>query len=407
MKIKVEHISNTFNYGSLMMAVNTLSFINTCISGVEFFVDCSTEEDLDRLRKETKLKNIFPVKEFKTETKGIVGKIIEKIKRSQLEADFYVLKIVLGGDDISEYYMKAGWLLTFPIMLLDNIKLPTILLGQTIGPFTSYRKILARITLNRAIVYTRDDICLDYVKKLGIRSECKGRDLAFLELPNQVSTKEILDKYRISNNEYIVIVPSGLTTGYTNNYNDYLNEQINIVKGILANKKLKDKKVVLLPHVKDSRERTDLDVVRDIKSQLTVEADSRVVAIQDYMLASEAREILGNALFTITGRMHAAVSTLFMRKPAISLSYSVKYEGVIGSGLDLKQLVVEAAGDSLWKQGEITESVLNKIDYILDNYDELVHKIDRNVTKTSEIAIKQLANVVNDIKRIATIKKNK
>lgn len=40
--------------------------------------------------------------------------------------------------------------------------------------------------------------------------------------------------------------------------------------------------------------------------------------------------------------MHAAVSTFQMGKPAICLSYSPKYKGVISDGLNLSELVIEA-----------------------------------------------------------------
>ena len=117
------------------------------------------------------------------------------------------------------------------------------------------------------------------------------------------------------------------------------------------------------------------------------------------MLPSEAREILGNGLFTITGRMHAAVSTFFMRKPAISLSYSVKYSGVIGTGLDLNELVIECANEELWNKKEISIQVSNKTEYILDNYDELINKINRNVNEVTKITNEQLDNLIKDIKR--------
>ena len=124
-----------------------------------------------------------------------------------------------------------------------------------------------------------------------------------------------------------------------------------------------------------------------------------MIAIDDEMMPSEAREILGNGLFTITGRMHAAVSTLFMRKPAISLSYSIKYSGVIGDGLDLNNLVIECKDSKLWQEGKVSQMVEEKVEYVLNNYDDLVDKIDSNVRQTTNKTKEELKNLILDIKK--------
>lgn len=59
MRIKVEHIQNTFNYGSLMITVNTLDYSYKNLGEVTFYVDCNTEEDLKRLKIETGIKDIY------------------------------------------------------------------------------------------------------------------------------------------------------------------------------------------------------------------------------------------------------------------------------------------------------------------------------------------------------------
>lgn len=97
--------------------------------------------------------------------------------------------------------------------------------------------------------------------------------------------------------------------------------------------------------------------------------------------------------------MHAAVSTFYMRKPAISLSYSVKYAGVIGSGLDMDELVIESADDRLWKEKRISKFVNEKVDYILNNYDALIQKIDVNVSRTSKIVEKELDDLIKELKK--------
>lgn len=406
MKIKIEHISNTCNYGSLMMAINTLNKLNLSIDSLEFFVDVASEKDLNRLKLETGLSNIKMYKKAKGDSSlSKVKKLINKYKLIKNEKHIYDLKLVLGGDDISEYYTKKAWLKLFPIMYLEAINMPTVLLGQTIGPFTSYRKLLARFALNKTKIYVRDDNCLEYLKGLGIKSAKNGKDLAFLSLPMQYKAKHILNKYSLKANDYITIVPSGLTECYTSNLNAYIKEQVNILNCVLKNKILSDKKIVLLPHVLLPKHVDDRNIIREVMKNIDEEYKSRIIAIYDEMLASEAREILGNGLFTITGRMHAAVSTFFMRKPAISLSYSVKYAGVIGEGLDMNELVIEASNEGIWDKGLVSDLVSQKVDFILDNYEALIKKIDDKVNETSSITEAQLEDLVNYIKILRDKKK--
>jgi len=89
-----------------------------------------------------------------------------------------------------------------------------------------------------------------------------------------------------------------------------------------------------------------------------------------------------------------------MRKPAISLSYSVKYEGVIAKGLDMRELVIDAQDPKLWENGIISQLVTEKVEYVLDNYDELVKKIDKNVAMTTHMVIQELKEVLKDINNI-------
>lgn len=400
MRIKIEHIPNTYNYGSLMMAINTINKLKNEFADLEIYVDTATENDYKRLSNEvgmTDLKKVIKINEY-----NHMNKLARNLKKIYKEAELYDLKIILGGDDISEYYFKREWLVKFPLMYLSACKIPTILIGQTIGPFTSYRRLLARLALNKTKIYTRDDDCALYLEKLGVKNVTRGRDLAFLELPNK-SSKDILEKLNLINENYITVVPSGLSTCYTKNYDNYIQRWIDIIKLLLDNINLKDKKILLLTHVTNTKS-DDKKVIEDIVSKLDSEILNRVIIVKDAVLASEAREILGQGKVTITGRMHAAVSTFYMRKPAISLSYSVKYKGVIGEGLDLNDLVIESALESIWSSKQIAELVNEKVNYVFNNYNQLVEKIDQKVLETSKITENQLNSLVERIREIKSKK---
>lgn len=400
MKIKIEHISNTFNYGSCMMAITLMKKINDNMNNIEFWVDASSFEDLDRLKKESGIENI---KSYNLSIKSnVVFRAINKIKKVVLTklSEKCDAVIVIGGDDISEYYGRE-----YLENILKKIKTASeekkvILLGQTMGPFTGEREELARVSLQKTRIYTRDDICLNYLKNIGFENVNIGRDLAFLELPMQDKAKSILDKYKLKDTNYIAVVPSGLTKCYTDDLESYIKEEVEIIKKTLNNNKLDNCKIVLLPHVLLPEHVDDRLIIKEIMSRIDEKYKNRIIAIMDSMLPSQAREILGNGMFTITGRMHAAVSTFYMRKPAISLSYSVKYSGVIGNGLDMTDLVIESADKDLWLNGEISKQVEEKTNYVLDNYDELIKKIDIKVNETSKITENQLNDLINELQKM-------
>ena len=393
MNIQIRHISNTFNYGSSMMAITLIDKLSKDIENINIYIDAATKSDLERIRLESNNKKIN-FDGFQPPN-NMLDKVIYKLKRMKLNKILDCI-IIIGGDDISEYYGIEA--LEYELNLLKKLSENkiVILLGQTIGPFTGNRGDLARECLKKSIIYTRDDYCFEYLNDLGFKNIKRGRDLAFSNLPMQLKAKSIINRYGLESDEYIVLVTSGLSEYYTKNYNDYIKGQIQIVKNLLKEERLLNKKIVLLPHVLLPVKYDDRKIIKDILCELNNE--NRIVGILDELLPSEAREILGNGIFTITGRMHAAVSTFYMRKPAISLSYSVKYAGVIGDGLDMNDLVIESADEEIWKHCKVSELVNEKVEYILDNYENLINKINKNVNLTSKIVQDQLDDLIKKIK---------
>ena len=161
MKFIIERIHSTFNYGSLMMAVNTISEINKKIPNSEFYVDSQTEEDLERLKREIGTDKIYFFKQ-KYSNNRVINKIIRVIKKIFFYKKEYDAIVVLGGDDISEYYgLESLKGKLKHISTNTRLGLKTVLVGQTIGPFTGERIEKARNVLNKVKIYTRDDNCIE------------------------------------------------------------------------------------------------------------------------------------------------------------------------------------------------------------------------------------------------------
>jgi colanic acid/amylovoran biosynthesis protein len=120
-------------------------------------------------------------------------------------------------------------------------------------------------------------------------------------------------------------------------------------------------------------------------SFLPGEFKENVVPVTDKILQTRARFVLGNGLFTVTGRMHAAISTFQPGKPAVSLAYSAKYKGVIGQNLGREDLIVDADKPGLWNSGEMTHLITEKMDYVLANYERLKKEIAKKVAEQKSI----------------------
>jgi len=73
--------------------------------------------------------------------------------------------IILGGDDISEYYKK--WMILSDLYRIYRYSrsFPTVLAGQTIGPFHGIREKAAARWLSKTIIYTRDETTASYLEE--------------------------------------------------------------------------------------------------------------------------------------------------------------------------------------------------------------------------------------------------
>jgi colanic acid/amylovoran biosynthesis protein len=405
MNILLTHISNTLNYGSAMMGINLIRYLTDNVNlNVNIYTDIDEEYHLERLKKSCKYNNIFmddiQGKYFKKRAnkiiKGIryftnISKYVNELKLN------YDCVIVLGGDDLSESYGKISPILEMYKLSKIAKQIPVFLIGQTIGPFTSYRENLAKYFLKECNIYTRDPWTYNYLhENLALYKLKNGADLAILDLPNQDNGNEeklILEKYNLKADSYITLVPSGLVKSYTNNEDNYVNNWVKIVNDILENKNLSDKKIVLLSHVLKPDYVDDRNIIYQILKKLNNEIKHKIVFIDSELLPHEARFILGNGIFTITGRMHAAISTFQMNKPAISLAYSIKYKGVIGSQLGFDKLIVDSSDYRLWENYYICNEVDGKINYVLNNYNTIKQNIDISIEQSKKIVMDEIVDI--------------
>lgn len=411
LKIYVDEVG-TFNYGSAMMAINFIYHLNKRGDFI-FYAATKSERDNNRLREmsKTNIKRCYIgsyIRAFMKNEPKIV-KIARCIPYPFMAS--YRIKnnfdsfVFLGGDTLSSPYFSSGVIMKLLKIKLISRSIPTFLVGITIGPFKSHTKKIAEVCLRDAYVYTRDQGTYNYLtKELKLKNIFRSSDLAFLDLPMQANQKEkskILEKYGLAENEYITVIPSGLYKKYTNDFERYIGNWGELLRRLLEQNIFKNKKIVLLAHVIQPQDVDDRIVISNIIDK-NPDISPRMIPITDELLPHEARIILGNGKFTITGRMHGAISTFQMGKPAISLSYSVKYRGVIGEELKLPNLIIESSDARLWENGSIVTKVIDRVSYVVENYNSLIESINQNdeLAKNSALySIDAVAKVLHRLKK--------
>ena len=404
--ILIKNFKNLNNYGSGMMGLVTIKKIHKELNGnVKFYSDFDEYADIDAITKELDEDIKIDIYNKKGQTSSIkIWNSLLQIKNilSNKDAKNFDLVIILGGDDLSEYYGKHVWPL-FLSYYSWSFKTKVVLLGQSIGPFKFwFNRFTFRNLARRSKIYTRDKFCFDYLKKdLGIEKNVSlSGDLAFLDLPLQHNIsyeQSMLKKYGLETNKYITIVISGLVGKYyTSDINHYFESYRKMITQINAIPELSAIKICLLAHTYPPHG-DEAKILNEFKKYLggTI---SNLVFITDKVLQMGARNILGNGLLTITGRMHASVSTFQKGKPSISLAYSVKYKGVIGDNLGRNDLIVDANNSDLWATGEIAEIVSNKVSYILNNYDILTNSIREKVAEQKILVNDSFEDVLKEIR---------
>jgi colanic acid/amylovoran biosynthesis protein len=230
-----------------------------------------------------------------------------------------------------------------------------VMCGQTIGPFFSWRKnIMKNLLKNVTKIIARDPVTYKYLtEEFKLKNVLLGSDLAFLPLAgekDQHSQSQVNPEYYGLKEKYFTIVPSELIWRYAKEPSRevYIDILTNAALYLLENHR--EYQLLILPHVLAPDSSDDRLAGRDLYINLKRKGieNGRMIFLKEQLLPFQARKLLAQSQIVFTGRMHAAISSFACGVPALSLSYSRKYWGIIGEHFGLKELIVDVR-DKRWE----------------------------------------------------------
>lgn len=390
MNIYIYNCSNTFNYGSMMMGENFISYFNK-VSGVKnnYYVETEDEINVERLKNATKVNEIYPARTNSLFINGLnkYDYIFSYMNLKKVISDFagkINLVIVLGGDDFTEDYGWKGLLLNgikFNILIRAGLKV--VMLGQTMGPYHPLRKgIMKRLLRKITNIYTRDSITYNYLKDLGLKNISITDDLALLSLAKQQS--------KIETKEYITFCPSELIYRYSKDgkredWIDFNLFMIDTIMGIFQNKK-----IVLLAHVLKPEHVDDRIIANELYCLVNNKYPNRVIIQTNEMYPYEVRNFIQQSLFIVSSRMHPIVSSIQCEIPAIALSYSSKYWGIIGERYGLGDFILDIRHSNY---NQMKDKFVELMDKIQSEYKLIQETMKNNNKLANENIVKALSEI--------------
>jgi colanic acid/amylovoran biosynthesis protein len=377
----------------MMMGENFIKYFNEInTTRNKFYFETDNYENIDRLKKASEFKHVYQVKPnglFNGNIKKIdylLGLFKIKDISSELCHDIDLI-VVLGGDDFTEDYGWKGPILNaIKFAALSKNEKKVIMLGQTMGPYKSFRKYIMKKLLGTINgIYPRDPLTYKYLESLGLSNINLMDDLALLPLAKE--------KNEIKTKEFITFCPSELIYRYSKegSREDWIDYNLFIIDKIMS--KYSDKKLVLLAHVLQPQHVDDRIIAREIFELIKEKYSSRIILEDKVLYPYEVRSYIQRSIFTVSSRMHPIISSIECEIPAIALSYSSKYWGIIGERYELSEFILDIR---YLNYTEMKDKFVKLIDNIEKDYIQIQVQM-KNKNKLAKDSI------MNSLQKITTL----
>lgn len=398
MNIYICDCPNTFNYGSMMMGENFIFYFNKISKASNvYYVETDDEINIQRLRNATGIMEIYqaPVNALFHQECSKYDYLLSwmKLKKAVSQfADKIDFVLVLGGDDFTEDYgWKEPLVNAVKFDLLMRAGISVVLLGQTIGPFHSFRKpMMKRLLGKTSRIYPRDSLTYQYLTGMGLTNISLTDDLALLPLAKQ----EIKER----TGEYIIICPSEIIYHYSRDGSREKWIEFNLFMIDVIMDSYADKKLVLLAHVLRPEHADDRVIVNELYGLLKEKYKDRVIAVSNEQYPYEVRNLIQQALFVVSGRMHPVVSSFQCGIPAVAISYSSKFWGVIGERYGLGEFIIDVRDLNYM---EMRQKFVHLLDRVGKEYSQIADKI-KSKNELTERSIMGALKEIRDLEETCT-----
>ena len=300
----------------------------------------------------------------------------------------------IGGDNYSfDYNYPAD--IIYQDELAFKMKKPVILWGASVGRFDSMPYLIPKIKHHLSkmkVIYVRENISYQYLKEIlhleNVKYSC---DPAFaLNKENNADVDFFLNSLNTKN--IIGINLSGLIFNSKDRKSNIINEIKKLI--IEINKKYK-MHVVLVPHVWNNYNydlNDDYQLLKKFFNQFLTENLNVSLAPKE-LNAAQLKYLISHFNIFIGARMHSAIAALSLNIPTITISYSIKSEGINQMIFGDKNLVINS--NMLDKN-----TLFQKIEDIIKNqkyYKKTLTTKNKYIKKLLDISSLDLCNQIFEI----------
>ena len=252
---------------------------------------------------------------------------------------------------------------------------PVVKCSQALGPFrTVVNRTLAQTVLPQvAAVCARGEATAAHLRTLGLTNVRPATDLAFtMRVPDQVR-KQMQDRLAaVAPGPYLVVSPSQVVDTHCRSRGiDYPRIIADFIDAVVNHTGYA---VVVIAHSAQPADgvnhMNDLPLCREVVS--TTRARERVIFLDEDLLPTELRAVIGEAAMLVTSRFHAMISGLAERKPMLVIGWSHKY-GEVLAPFGLSELAMP------YEDLTSGEAMLARTEEMLKRGDELVASIERHL----------------------------
>jgi len=246
-------------------------------------------------------------------------KIYEKV-------DFF---LSIGGDNYSLDYTYPADII-YQDKLALKMKKPVILWGASVGTFEKMPHLIPKIKKHLSkikLIYVREEISFKYLtRELGLENVKLSCDPAFTL--QQQKTKEVDSVIKnLKRKNFIGINLSKLVFRYMKNEMHIVKEIKELVNDI---NNIYNMSVILIPHVWNYQKYESNDDFRFLNKiyKNCINSKLDILIAPHNLNAAQIKYLISFCKIFIGARTHSTIAALSLNIPTISISYSIKSEGL-------------------------------------------------------------------------------